>query len=185
MKNKTFESFIFIGSLYKQKKIFDLLYAYEEVIKNLDGKVPKLEIIGDGDEYENIKEWIIMKGFNELVILHGNLNKDEDLLPIFNRSIACISPGQAGLSVQKCFSYGVPFITSFKAITGGEITSIMNGVTGFLYDSSISELSKILLRIISGEVDIKSISTKCFHFYNEFRTVDIWKEGFLKNILRN
>lgn len=183
-QDKTFESFIFIGSLYKQKKIFDLLNAYQIVVRENSDKIPLLEIVGSGDESENIKKWIETNSLGSKVILHGALNKDEELSPIFQRAIACISPGQAGLSVQKCFSYGVPFITSINSITGGEALSIIDKETGFIYDSSIVGLAKVLNTIVRKDIDIKDMSEKCYIFYKNFRNVNIWKDGFLRNIIK-
>lgn len=183
IEEKTFENFLFIGTLYKQKKIFDLLIAFKIAVNNYGNNIPNLEIIGDGEEYANILNWIKEEGLTDKVILHGKITEVEVLRPIFSRSIACISPGQAGLSVQKCFSYGVPFITSYNAITGGEISSILDGVTGFFYNNTIEGLVDIFEKIITKKVDVNEMSSKCYLFYKNFRSVDIWKKGFLKNII--
>lgn len=182
MEDKTLQNFLFIGSLYKQKKIFDLLNAYKIIVEKFSRDVPNLEIIGGGDEFENIKKWIISEKLDNKIILHGQINNADILRPIFNRSIACISPGQAGLSVQKCFSYGIPFITSYNAITGGESSSIIEQETGFLYDGTIKGLVEILTKIITKEVDMKEMSNKSHQYYENFRNLEIWKNGFLKNI---
>lgn len=176
--SKTFETFIFIGTLYKQKKIYDLLYAYERLFNKMGQNTPKLEIIGDGIEYSNIKSWIYKNKLTSNVILHGELINDVNLSPIFKRAIVCISPGQAGLSVQKCFSYGIPFVTTKRAITGGELFSIINKTNGFLYDGSIEHLSKIMFDLSSDVYDIKKISQRAFSFYNNFRTPEIWRDAF-------
>lgn len=181
-KNKSFESFLFIGSLYKQKKIFDLLSAYKIVVDKFDGKVPNLEIVGGGDEFDKIKAWIKQENLVDKIILHGQLNNEDSLRPIFNRGLACVSPGQAGLSVQKCFSYGVPFVTSYNAITGGESSSIIEGETGFFYDGTIDGLVHVLGKIIMHKEEIKKMSIKSYTFYKNFRTVSIWSKGFLQNI---
>lgn len=182
INKKTFESFLFIGRLYKQKKVFDLLFAYKLITEKFQEKTPLLEIVGDGEEFQKIENWIIEEKLEDKVILHGQLNDADMLRPIFSRSIACISPGQAGLSVQKCFSYGVPFITSNNPITGGESSSIIEGVTGFYYDGTIDGLVNVLSEIASGKADIKDMSHKSHTFYKNFRSVDIWRNGFLQNI---
>lgn len=179
---KKYESFIFIGALYKAKKIYDLLEAYFSVYKTLQGRIPKLEIIGDGEEYSNIKTWIKQYNLQDKVLLKGKITEDELLKPIFSRAIACISPGQAGLSVQKSFSYGVPFITSKDAITGGELFSIIHNENGFLYNGSIKELTKILYTIASNEVSTEELSHKAYLFYKNFRHPKIWNAAFKKAI---
>ncbi|WP_286964577.1 MULTISPECIES: glycosyltransferase [Acinetobacter] len=180
IEDKTYESIIFIGSLYKQKKIFDLIEAYSILIKN-DTNFLNLEIIGDGQEFNNLRNYIEEKGLQNHVKLHGNIITDDHLLPIMQRAAVCVSPGQAGLSVQKSFSYGVGFITTQEAITGGEILSIQEGVTGDFYDGSINDL----VRTLKKYCDInycKSISINSYFFYNKFRSVRNWREGFLRNI---
>ncbi|WP_299837362.1 glycosyltransferase [uncultured Tenacibaculum sp.] len=180
--NKTFESFMFIGTLYKQKKIYDLLHAYELLYSKLKDRTPRLEIVGDGDEYNNINSWIHEKGLNGKIILHGKITNEEDLLPIFERALVCVSPGQAGLSVQKSFSYGTPFITTKKAITGGELFCIINQVNGFIYNGKVEDLSKLMGNIAERIYDIESISKNALMFYSNFRTPDIWKNAFVEAI---
>mgnify|MGYP003608147481 CR=1 FL=1 len=179
---KEYKSFIFVGSLYKQKKIFNLLEAYLLAYKKSNSIIQPLEIIGNGDEFEAIHKWISDNNLESKIMLHGQINDDMTLLPIFNRAIACISPGQAGLSVQKSFSYAVPFITSENPITGGEAFSIINGVNGYFYNSSISALADILLSF-SDEEKVIEMSKKAYIFYSNFRSVEIWKRGFLENII--
>ena len=183
IRNKTFDSFIFIGTLYKQKKIFDLLTVYKKTFERFGDNTPALEIVGDGEEYDKIAEWIKLEELESKIIMHGQINDENILRPIFSRAIACISPGQAGLSVQKCFSYGVPFITSYNAITGGEISSIIEGETGFYYNNSIKGLEKVFDKILLKKVDISEMSSKCYVFYKNFKKKEKKKKGFLENII--
>lgn len=184
IKKKTFESFIFIGTLYKEKNIYELIDTYSKYSKKTEDP-KKLEIVGDGDEFNNLKIYIKEQGLDDIIILHGKLTDDNELLPIFNRAIACISPGQAGLSVQKSFSYGVPFICSKTAITGGEINSIINRVNGFLYNKdSNSELLEIMTEMSKNESLTNEMSNNAYIYYTHFRNPDIWKRGFLKNIIK-
>jgi hypothetical protein len=97
--------------------------------------------------------------------------------PYFSRALCCVSPGQAGLSVQKSFSYGVPFITSYYPVSGGEFTSIMEGVTGFYYDGSVNDLAVTIKKAI-GHPELANIFENCSEFYQRFRSPKLWVKGF-------
>ena len=159
-------SILFVGTLYKQKKIYDLLESYRYATKEVNGILP-LNIVGDGDEYSNIRQWIKENQLEDKVNLIGSLYDQKKLEPYFRRAIACISPGQAGLSVLTSMGYGTPFITISNAITGGEIFNIDNGRTGLLYDRP-EELKDII-------VDISNNPSKYIQMGNEAR------EHYLKN----
>ncbi|WP_282056651.1 glycosyltransferase [Maribacter luteus] len=140
---------LFIGTLYKQKNIYALLNSYLEAFlynKNL----PQLILIGDGDEYQNILEWIEQNQLTNKIFLKGKIFDEKILSSYFSGALACISPGQAGLSVLKSMGYGVPFITQRSAITGGEILNIKDGVNGVLFDDDI-ELKNIILDIADNK----------------------------------
>lgn len=182
INSKKFISYIFIGSLYKEKKIYELLEAYKQAFIEQNSNFPKLELIGNGTEYQNIQKWIINNQLTENIILHGSITENSKLDIIMNRAIACISPGQAGLSVQKCFSYGVPFITTKNAITGGELFSIINNVNGFFYNGTVDDLTKIMIRIVKNEELLQNVSSNAYEFYFRFRNPQIWVDSFKKAI---
>ncbi|HBN04504.1 MAG TPA: glycosyltransferase, partial [Bacteroidales bacterium] len=114
---------IFVGTLYKGKKVELLLEAYNEVYR-MNSRIPNLHIVGDGSEFEAIRDWILNHNLENKIILEGAIFEEEKLSVLFRQSIACISPNQAGLTVQKSMAYGVPFITYKYAITGGERLAI-------------------------------------------------------------
>ncbi|MGE4286502.1 MAG: glycosyltransferase family 4 protein [Phycisphaerae bacterium] len=147
-KSYTKNSILFVGTLYKQKKIYELLEAYRQVCKQTDNMLP-LNIIGGGDEYDNIKDWISRYGLGDKVTLTGPIFDQSILQNYFRKAYACISPGQAGLSVLTSMGYGTPFVTKSDAITGGEIFNIKNNENGVLY-SDQSELEGIIWDIIKN-----------------------------------
>ena len=141
------DSIIFIGSLYKEKGLDELIESYNKLINIEKKSLHVLKVIGDGDEVYKafLKKKVLSYKLEQHVIFIGGVYQDEQLCPLFNKALACISPKQAGLSVLKSMSFGVPFITTKDAITGGEIFNIMdnNGVVM----NDISEMDQILLSI--------------------------------------
>lgn len=171
-------SILFVGSLYTQKGINILLEAYKlNVQQGL--KMPELDIIGDGPDRANIERWLTENNLTSLVTLHGSVVDESEIAGYFNKAIVCVSPGQAGLSVQKAFSYGVPFLTSLYPISGGEFSCLMDGITGFYYDGSVKGLASKMIDILQ-RMDLDHIYTNCRIYYERFRSPEVWVEGFSK-----
>lgn len=168
---------LFVGTLYKSKKIFELLEAYEFAKKSTP-KMPKLNIVGKGDEFDNIKKWIENTNNKDNIILHGAIYDEDILEKMFTTSIACFSPGQAGLSVLKSFGYGVPFITHENAITGGERLNIIDGVNGILFKKD-DDLKDILIDISLNPSKFVTMGENAKKFYDNERTPENMANGFI------
>lgn len=127
---------LFIGTLYKEKLIYELIDAYIEAKKRSNSnEFLYLDIIGKGEEYENIEAIIKEQNLSDYIILHGPIYDEKELARKFSKALLCISPDQAGLSVLKSMGYGVPYVTRTNAITGGERLNINHGENGLLYNS--------------------------------------------------
>lgn len=174
------DSILFVGSLYRQKGIGVLLEAYKEASKKEANLLP-LIIIGGGDEYDSILQWISSNHLDGRIILKGAIYEEKELAGYFNRARACISPNQAGLSVQKSMGYGVPFVTKKDAITGGEIFDIVNGENGILYETDL-ELSDVILDINYNPEKYVIMGKNGEVFYSKFRTIDKMAQGALDAI---
>ena len=171
---------LFIGSLYRQKRVDLLINSYYKArLKNIN--IPKLIIIGDGEEMDNLKKLVTSYDIEEYISFVGQINDEKQLSKYFSRSLACISPDQAGLSVLKSMGYGVPFITNKNAITGGEIFNIVNNENGLLFDS-FSELTEILIDITNNTSKYIQMGDKAFNYYKNSRTVDHMVTGFISAI---
>lgn len=134
----------FIGTLHKRKGLYLLLNAYLELRDVCP--LPKLIIIGNGPEYDNIANWIIQNEMAGMIEMKGHIIDAQDKAEILSHALACISPKQAGLSVLECMGYGVPFVTTKDAITGGERFNIHDGVDGVIMDD-VSQLKDVVLDI--------------------------------------
>ncbi len=172
------DKLLFIGSLYKQKKIFELLESYKNALKRFDGTPKSLHIIGKGSEFEPIKAWIKENQLEEHIVMHGAIFEEPRLKELFSSSLACISPGQAGLSVLKSFGYGVPFVTHEDAITGGERLNIVNNVNGILF-KDFQELEDSILEIFEEPSKFEKMGKNAKEFYHTQRTPEIMAQGFV------
>lgn len=133
---------IFIGALSARKRVHELLIAYHEAFLYEKNR-PRLSIIGDGPEKSNIQKLINDYKLDEYITMYGEITDEDALCSHFLRSFVMVTPSQAGLSVLKSLSYGVPVITRKNAITGGEIEAIKESITGHFYESR-HELVNIL-----------------------------------------
>ena len=178
--NENRNKLLFIGTLYKEKRVDLLIEEYRKAFeKNND--IPELLIIGDGPEKENIESLISGYYLNDRIIMLGKITDEERLSEIFRDVLLCISPDQAGLSVQKAMGYGTVFVTKKDAITGGEMFDIENGANGILIDD-FDEISKIIIDSVENRNRYVEMGNNAYDFYWNNRTVDKKVNGFIKAI---
>ena len=140
-----------------------MLDSYKKALDLSENFLP-LIIIGDGEEFNNIKTWITDHNLEENIHLKGAIFDTNELEQYFRQAYACISPGQAGLSVLTSMGNGTPFITKRSAITGGEIFNIKNKVNGITYLED-NELVDILLDINSNKKKYIKMGKNARSFY--------------------
>ena len=172
------EDIIFLGSLYRQKKIFELLDNYKSAFCERQD-IPDLIVVGDGDEYAAIKEWIKESKLEEKIFLKGAVYDEMELSKLCVSAIACISPGQAGLTVLKVMGYGVPFITTKDAVTGGELFNIKNGENGIILET-YDEIKDVILETAENKEKYIQMGNLARRFYEKNRQVGMMVDGFEK-----
>jgi glycosyltransferase involved in cell wall biosynthesis len=161
------DSILFIGTLYRQKGLQALLDAYLK-LRNLE-TLPPLCIIGKGPDSEPIRQWIADNNMERLVKMKGAIYDIDEKAKYFAKAYASISPQQAGLSVLESMGYGVPFVTSRNAITGGEILNIHNGIDGVVMDNE-KQLPDVIRDISENKEKYIEMGRKAQEYYNENRT---------------
>lgn len=174
------ENILFVGTLYKQKKIEELLQGYLAAYQK-DPNVLDLVIIGDGEEREAVELWIKENELQEKIHLTGAIYDEDLLATYFAKAVACISPDQAGLSVLKSMGYGVPFVTHRNAITGGEIFNIKHEENGVLLDD-FAQICDVVLDCTQNKEKYIAMGQKAKEHYDTNRTVPGMIQGFLDAI---
>jgi len=170
-------SILFMGTINKSKKIFELLEAYKVSFIKTDN-MPKLEIVGTGADFDLVKSWVENNDLSNMIIIHGAIFDEVKKKEIFERSIVSISPGQAGLSVLTSFGYGVSFITYKDAITGGERLNIIDEYNGLLF-SDYKDLERIIIDIATNKDKYLIYGKNALNYYNNNRTPKIMAQGFI------
>lgn len=160
-------SILFIGTLYMQKGLLALLENYKAALSK-NSSVPVLDVVGGGEEFNTIQDWIETNNLSKNVTLHGAIYDIEAKASLFAKSFACISPNQAGLSVLESMGYGVPFITKKDSITGGERLNIISNENGVLFEDE-SQLTDIILDITANPQKYIQMGTNAKNYYRQCR----------------
>lgn len=136
---------VFIGRLTPQKKLYLLMEAFYQLIKQeIDCT---LSIVGVGSELEKIKSFVVENALIDSVIFHGAIYDEELVGEILTHCDLCISPGEVGLTSIHCMQYGVPVIThGTKENQMPEFEIIVEGITGDFFEEdnlySLIEVTK-------------------------------------------
>lgn len=115
--------FINVGSLNYRKRNDITLKAFSKLDLNIKKKT-KIIFVGEGSDKKRLKQIAKKLNIEKNVIFKGYIKDKNQLSEIYSTAISSISVGQAGLSVSQSLGYGVPFITHFNAISGGELYGI-------------------------------------------------------------
>lgn len=112
---------LFVGRIQARKRIPSLLKACSQLPEQLQ---PRLVIIGDGPELDNVKEHarIIYPEAEFPGAKHG-----AELAAYFSEADLFVLPGTGGLAVQEAMSYGLPVIVAQGDGTQNDLVRPENG----------------------------------------------------------
>lgn len=167
-------SILMIGTLYKEKGLQLLLDAYKTLKNECD--LPILNIVGKGPDYQSSKDWVEENGLSDLIKLHGAIYDINEKAKFFAKAIACISPKQAGLTVLESMGYGVPFVSTENAITGGELLNVHDGIDGVVMKNE-NELVDVVRDIALNREKYIKMGEKAQEYYNNNRTPEHMAQG--------
>ena len=171
---------LFVGTLYKAKKLEVLIEAYHNAyLKN--NNIPDLVIVGDGRERTFYEKMVKDYKLDYKTTFVGKIIDERILCDYFSQAIMCVSPNQAGLSVFKSMGYGVPYVTHEHAITGGEIFNIHNHVDGVLLND-FSELESIILEAGENPEKFYRMGETAYDYYYDNRRPQDMVNGFVAAI---
>tara|TARA_Y100000385_G_C13074760_1_gene630851 strand:- start:949 stop:2010 length:1062 start_codon:yes stop_codon:yes gene_type:complete len=166
------------GTLNARKKNIILINAFSCILSKIDEKI-KLIFIGDGVELNNLKNLTKELDITSRVVFLGKILDEKKLISYFKRAYLSVSFGQAGLSILHSYAYGVPYITSKNAISGGEISNIKNEYNGFLTDDTQKSLEDSLLKLLRNINLTKKMGVNSYKHYSEYCTMENMSQGFI------
>lgn len=124
---------ISVGRISPEKGYLDLIEVFNLVSKNNDNL--KLNIVGDGSQFDDVKKRINELKLNDKIIMHGFKNRDEvnKLLSESSLYLMCSYTESFGIVLLEAFAYGIPCIAFDSASGAKEV--IENGKNGYLIES--------------------------------------------------
>lgn len=164
---------ISIGRFSKEKDFVTLLKVFKEVKKS--NASVNLYLIGDGEESENIKQYIKTNNLESSVILPGFLDQTEIEKYMLNSKIYVMTSitESFGLVLIEAMSYGLPCVAFDSASGAREL--IENDKNGYLVSNrNIKKMSDKIVELIN-----------CKDIYNYSNEAQLTSKKYLiKNIKR-
>ena len=164
-----------VGRLTYQKGFDMLLQAWKEVIKQKPEW--KLEIVGDGEEADNLKKYIDENELNKSVRMVGKVSNTQDYY--IKADIFCLSSRFEGfpMVLLETLSFGIP-VVSFNCDTGPE--EILKDTGSVLVpQNDIRALSKELILLMNDKERRNTISCQSkikAEEYHPSKIVNQWKK---------
>ena len=178
--NSDRSTLLFVGSFDFRKRIDLLVEGYFNNRDSLKGH--KLLLIGDGECYEAIQELIKKLDLNDCIELIGRVNDADKLSKYYKEALVSLSYGQAGLSVLQSLGNGVPFITTYNAISGGEICNIRDGITGYLVDDNVESFYEYVLLVTQNMGIAQKLRVNALNQYNQYASIENMVSAFVEVI---
>lgn len=167
---------ICVGRLSKEKGILDLINVFK-IVEMEEGNV-KLNIIGDGLEYQNIKKKIIGLNLTRKIKLLGYKNTDE-INKYYQESCLYLMTSYTesfGLVLVEAMSCGIPCLAFDSAEGANDI--IKNDYNGYLIKNrNEHEMANIILKLLKDRKKLKELgdnSYKTSKKYSKENTKKYW-----------
>ena len=175
------DSILVVGSFNPRKRNDITISAFSNIVarKNL---AVRLVFVGAGEQLEEIKLLASSSHVCNQIEFYPETHDCDRLRNFYDRAICAVSFGQAGLSVLQSFAYGVPFITSENAISGGEIENIEHNVTGVLVLDRQEDLENALEEVLCHPTKASSMGIAALNYYLNHATAEHMISGFMNAI---
>ncbi|MDM8553312.1 glycosyltransferase family 4 protein [Desulfococcaceae bacterium HSG7] len=170
------DSFLFTGRAQKRKKINQLIKAFSEIFDRIPENI-KINIVGTGDENDNLKNMADQLGISDRVVFHGEILDNDKLMSLFHRAYAYISPGHVGLGALHSFAYGVPVVTDKNVRHAQEYDNLKHLENSLLF-KTYNELKEILVTLCNDKHITARLGKNAYALYSEDRTLKKMVQGF-------
>lgn len=167
---------IFVGSLYKDKRLEFLFSAADKLRKRLPDF--ELIIIGDGPRHKEVdifvrsRQWACWVGAKHVreKVLHILLGK------------VMLNPGLVGLGILDSFALGIPMITTDCKIHSPEIAYLESGRNGIMTPDNVELYVDSVVSLLKDDQLRNKIASACIedsHRYSLENMVNNFCDGIL------
>lgn len=140
---------LFIGRLTPKAQ---LSLALEALACIPSGQCPRLEVIGSGEEQEQLVQISRTLGIENHITWHGAIVDEARIAAIANRCRLFLYPGEVGLSLIHAMAYGLPAVVhSARWRQMPEFAAFEDGVTGRAFRYRDARSLADTLMAVTGE----------------------------------
>ncbi len=146
---------VFIGRLLPDKMPLLLVEVFNKLPDILKSEL-KIHIIGNGPEFNSLKESIVQNNLDDNFVLYGAIYDDVKNGEILFISDLMVMPGYVGLSVNHSFCFDCPVLTFREGSSGPfhspEIEYLVHEKTGFMAESmNIDDLCNYIVAYLNNK----------------------------------
>ena len=170
------DSFLFVGRAQKRKRVDKLIRAFSEILDRIPEDI-KINIVGSGEENDELKSFAKSLGVSDRVLFHGEIIDNGKLKPFFERAYAYVSPGHVGLGILHSFAYGVPVVTD-KSVKHAQEYDNLKDLENALLFRTFDKLKEILISLCNDDNLSRKLGNNAYEFYVRERSLEHMVGGF-------
>ena len=172
--------FTFIGRIVDDKGIFELVDAFNEVLQNNRLKC-NLHIIGDGPDFNKLKNFISQKEIKSEIKLFGIKNHDQ-ISNLLRESSCVVIPSKTNEGfprvIFEAWAHLVPVIISNIGGISAFVSNEQNSL--IIQPGSVKDLRSAMIKIMNP--DFREALIKNIHLNHKISTQKYWSSTLLKII---
>jgi glycosyltransferase involved in cell wall biosynthesis len=146
---------IFVGSLYKEKRIEFMLDA----VKEIKQKVLDFEflIVGNGPQQALIEEFCVTHPWAHYL----GVQIGQDKVNAMKLSRVMINPGLVGLGILDSFACRVPMMTTDCGLHSPEIAYLENDINGVMTSNTLDSYVDAVSTLLQEDLQLKRLIEGC------------------------
>lgn len=185
--NRKQKTLIFIGRIAHEKNIFYLFDCFRMVVKKIPNT--RLIIVGNGPQFEEVKQKVKSLGLSKKIILKGKIDHDKLInSSIFNSAdlfVTASTTETQGISTMEAQAKGV---VSVGVSAGGIKDLIKNNYNGFLVkEGNKKEFAKSIIQLLSDKPLYNKMKTNTLEEIKKHEIKKVIKiyESEYSNLIKN